>query len=190
MCVTASVLVHAPLRAHWPDLACQSWRFKPISCGQFPWLHLSRRAQTWERGERSWDNYCGGGCCKKEEPRMMGAQECEPWAKTSGKTNACCFVLLSAAAITRSGLQVVMTPYSPSYLCRGKRFCAENQHCRASTPLSLEYFCFEWDPRCESIGISSTIWFPWWQQGVICPLQTEGGKQQLEALLFSVWVII
>lgn len=30
--------------------------------------NISLRAQTWERGERSWDNYCGGGCWKRKSP--------------------------------------------------------------------------------------------------------------------------
>lgn len=48
MCVSE----HAPMRVHsLANCACQSWRFKPISCSQFPWQHLSESTDVGEKGK-------------------------------------------------------------------------------------------------------------------------------------------
>lgn len=86
MCVC--VFVQAPLHVRaLANCVCQSWRFSPISCSQFPWQHL-KSTDVGERG-RELRQLSWWRVLKKEAPRMMSVKWCEPWNETEWEADAC-----------------------------------------------------------------------------------------------------
>lgn len=181
---------------------------EPISCSQFPWLPsfwVSMQKREREKGGRSWDMVVEVRWRKGEKRRMM-RWRCEAvgWDRLDKQTHATWATISPALWVILSettGEQVSVLEFRLSWLpTRTWHFCceynkqgrrgAEKQRCRACALPSLGFFCFKWDPQSESTGNTSTIVFPWWLQGALCPLQRE---EKLKPRLFFcclVWISV
>lgn len=82
MSLYASVCVQLPIMYAYRDV------FRPISCSQFPWQHLSESTDVGERGKEL-RQLLWWRVLKKEEPVMMSVKQCEPWDETERETDAC-----------------------------------------------------------------------------------------------------
>lgn len=206
LCTHMWACVHRPIVHANHDVS------SPSVCSQFPWLHLFGRAHTWERGE--WGEELRQSlwwrALEKGKTQEDGGETV--WnrgLKQTRQTDACGVGKKEKKKPNKSPVLCVLLSESTGeqvseywssgchddlheptvYVLTLKKRGAEKQRRRACALPSLGFFCFRWDPHSESTGISSTIWFPWWRQGAICPLQT--GKTPAWSLLgscFLVWI--